>query len=197
MELPISCMICEDKLSTVERIRNVASRVWPESVLTSAATTAKPRPASPAREASIVALSARRLVCWAIFSIALETPPTSASAFSTSDRRCSMVPVVSTSSDTRFMASAMALRQSDNSAWPLLAVSCAIGSGIDLSIGLDHDVGAVAQRLELTDLAFGFSRYLGDVGCGLMQHEAEFTEPATDGIDQRRDRVGHILGLRR
>jgi hypothetical protein len=40
--------------------------VWPAKFLTSWATTAKPRPASPARAASIVALSARRLICSAI-----------------------------------------------------------------------------------------------------------------------------------
>ena len=40
--------------------------VWFASALTSAATTAKPLPASPARAASIVAFRARRLVCEAI-----------------------------------------------------------------------------------------------------------------------------------
>ena len=45
---------------------SVARPVSWASSLTSPATTAKPRPASPARAASMVALSARRLVCWAI-----------------------------------------------------------------------------------------------------------------------------------
>jgi len=40
----------------------VALLVWVASVFTSEATTAKPFPASPARAASIVALSASRLV---------------------------------------------------------------------------------------------------------------------------------------
>ena len=42
---------------------SVARAVWLARLFTSCATTAKPRPASPARAASIVALSASRLVC--------------------------------------------------------------------------------------------------------------------------------------
>jgi hypothetical protein len=45
------------------------------SDLTSVATTANPRPASPARAASMVAFSARRLVCSAIAVISLTTSP--------------------------------------------------------------------------------------------------------------------------
>ncbi|MNM86299.1 hypothetical protein D3C81_984450 [compost metagenome] len=41
---------------------------------TSSATTAKPRPASPARAASIAALSANRFVCSAILRMTLSTP---------------------------------------------------------------------------------------------------------------------------
>jgi hypothetical protein len=51
----------------------VASAVWLARLLTSAATTAKPRPASPARAASMVALSASRLVCPAILEISSAT----------------------------------------------------------------------------------------------------------------------------
>ena len=46
--------------------------VWLASVFTSVATTAKPRPDSPARAASIVALSASRLVWSAISRITWE-----------------------------------------------------------------------------------------------------------------------------
>ncbi|MCY1176008.1 hypothetical protein D9M73_162680 [compost metagenome] len=42
---------------------------------TSSATTANPRPASPARAASIAALSASRLVCWATDLITSSTLP--------------------------------------------------------------------------------------------------------------------------
>jgi hypothetical protein len=54
---------------------SVASAVCTASAFTSAATTAKPLPASPARTASIVALSARRLVCPAMARISLTTSP--------------------------------------------------------------------------------------------------------------------------
>jgi hypothetical protein len=47
-------------------ISSVGFAVWPASDFTSAATTAKPLPDSPARAASMVALSAKRLVCPAI-----------------------------------------------------------------------------------------------------------------------------------
>ncbi|KPL55533.1 hypothetical protein ABB55_27600 [Prosthecomicrobium hirschii] len=56
-------------------ISSVARAVWPASDFTSAATTAKPRPASPARAASMVALSASRLVCSAMSRISETTLP--------------------------------------------------------------------------------------------------------------------------
>ena len=64
------CMpaICED-------ISSVAFAVWPASAFTSFATTANPRPASPARAASMVALSASRFVCSAIAVMSLTTSP--------------------------------------------------------------------------------------------------------------------------
>ena len=56
-------------------IASVALAVCTASDLTSDATTAKPRPASPARAASIVALSARRLVCSAMVWMSLTMSP--------------------------------------------------------------------------------------------------------------------------
>jgi hypothetical protein len=54
---------------------SVAFAVCTASDLTSEATTAKPRPASPARAASMVALSASRLVCPAMSLISSTTSP--------------------------------------------------------------------------------------------------------------------------
>ena len=50
------------------RMSSVALEVWVARFFTSDATTAKPLPASPARAASMVALSARRLV-WSAMSL--------------------------------------------------------------------------------------------------------------------------------
>src|SRR5260221_717115 len=60
---------------TCAAISAVARIVLPARFLTSLATTAKPLPASPARAASIVALSARRLVWLAMSLISLTTSP--------------------------------------------------------------------------------------------------------------------------
>ncbi len=54
-------------------MRLVAALVWVARVLTSLATTAKPRPASPARADSMVALSASRLIWPATSAISLMT----------------------------------------------------------------------------------------------------------------------------
>ncbi len=75
-------------------ISSVALAVWPASSLTSAATTAKPRPASPARAASMVALSASRLVWLAIDEIRPTTSPMRDTA-SLSSRMCPAVPAAS------------------------------------------------------------------------------------------------------
>ena len=63
---------------TRRAMSSVAFAVSCASSLTSLATTAKPLPASPARAASIVALSASRFVCSAMLVITLTTLPISA-----------------------------------------------------------------------------------------------------------------------
>ena len=61
--------------ATCAEISSVALAVWLASAFTSEATTAKPRPDSPARAASMVALSASRLVWAAMLWISLTTSP--------------------------------------------------------------------------------------------------------------------------
>src|ERR1700747_2602083 len=61
--------------ATWPEISSVALAVWFASAFTSDATTAKPRPDSPARAASMVALSAKRLVWAAMLWISFTTSP--------------------------------------------------------------------------------------------------------------------------
>ena len=63
---PTADVVTSCMLAICERISSVAFAVWLARLFTSEATTAKPRPASPARAASMVALSASRLVCEAM-----------------------------------------------------------------------------------------------------------------------------------
>ena len=65
-------------------ISPVALAVCSASAFTSEATTAKPRPASPARAASMVALSASRLVWPAMVLISSTTSPMRLAAFDSS-----------------------------------------------------------------------------------------------------------------
>jgi hypothetical protein len=92
-------------LTIWEPISPVAFAVCAASALTSCATTAKPRPASPARAASIVALRARRLVCSAM----------AVMSFTTSPMRCAA-------------CDRSAIRVSVSSAWPTAAVAIALAS---------------------------------------------------------------------
>ena len=68
----ITVFASSSSVSMVREISSVARRVSPARLLTSLATTAKVRPASPARIASIVALRARMFVVSAICSISCE-----------------------------------------------------------------------------------------------------------------------------
>src|SRR5882724_9547245 len=73
-------------------IRSVAARVSSARLLTSPATTANPRPASPARAASIPAFNDSRRVCLAILSMEVATPPICLSSALKEPRRSSMWP---------------------------------------------------------------------------------------------------------
>ena len=84
--------------ATCCEISSVAREVWLASAFTSAATTAKPLPASPARAASMVAFSASRLVCAAILEISPTTEPIR-SAASSSERMFRLVRSVSATAE--------------------------------------------------------------------------------------------------
>ena len=77
-------------------ISPVAFAVCSASAFTSDATTANPRPASPARAASIVAFSASRLVCPAMVLISSTTSPMREAAFDKSLTRSLVLRACST-----------------------------------------------------------------------------------------------------
>ena len=79
-------------------ISPVAFAVCSASAFTSEATTAKPRPASPARAASMVALSASRLVWPAMVLISSTTSPMRVAAFDSSLTRSLVLRAWSTAS---------------------------------------------------------------------------------------------------
>jgi len=86
---------------TLPATPSVASLVWVASALTSLATTAKPRPAGPARAASMLAFKASRLVRLATDLMKSSTEPISSDAAFTD---CSVLLSLSTS---RVAAAAM------------------------------------------------------------------------------------------
>ncbi|MNH13174.1 hypothetical protein D3C79_727390 [compost metagenome] len=73
----MACPVCCWMLVIMPEISSVAWRVRAARPRTSSATTANPRPISPARAASMAAFSASRLVCSAIAVITLMMPPIS------------------------------------------------------------------------------------------------------------------------
>jgi len=111
-----SCVSTREMLCTVRcveacteamvlEISSVARAVSRASFLTSAATTAKPRPASPARAASIVAFSASRFVCAAMTEISLTTLPMRSDSRASSAMVCLACCVSLTLSRAAFEAS--------------------------------------------------------------------------------------------
>ena len=95
-------------------ISPVAFAVCSASAFTSEATTAKPRPASPARAASMVAFSASRLVCPAMVLISSTTSPMRLAAFDNSLTR-SLV--------TRAWPTASLAIRADSCTWRLISLT--------------------------------------------------------------------------
>jgi hypothetical protein len=95
-------------------ISPVAFAVCSASAFTSDATTAKPRPASPARAASMVALSASRLVWPAMVLMSSTTSPMRAAAFDSSLTR-SLV--------TRAWSTASPAIRADSCTWRLISLT--------------------------------------------------------------------------
>ena len=146
---PIRLPIWPSRSRMVSEICCVAWRVASARLFTSLATTAKPRPAVPARAASMVALSASRLVCFAIASIEPETFATCDRAEPTALSRASMRPTASTSS-------AMCLTAVIHRAARLNDLHDGCGRGrlhrlrcvSDVAIGRDHRLGRLLQMVE-------------------------------------------------
>src|SRR6266566_2523586 len=156
-------------------ISPVALAVCSASAFTSDATTAKPRPASPARAASMVAFNASRLVCPAMVLINSTTSPIRVAAFASSPTRSLVFRACSTAS----------LASRRNHGGELLRTLCGrrqrTGGGFQLGRGRRHDFDNFANhRFEVAgnlvdappapDLCIGLHRgllvggFLGDEG---------------------------------
>ena len=104
-------------------ISSVAFWVCTASAFTSVATTAKPRPASPARAASMVELSASSVVCRAICAIRLTTLPIAAE----DSRRRSTLALASRAASLAWSASLPASRTCEPmpcAEWVNLSAAC-------------------------------------------------------------------------
>ena len=123
-------------------ISSVARAVWPASDLTSEATTAKPRPASPARAASIVALSASRLVWPAIAWMSPITSPMRVAAPPSSV----MVWAVRRASATARPATSV-----DFAAWPAISPIEAASSSTELAAAVTFCEAALTRLSAVRD----------------------------------------------
>ena len=143
-------------------ISSVALAVCVASVFTSAATTAKPRPASPARAASMVALSASRLVCSAIAVISLTTSPMRLAASDNSPMRASVASACRTASPAilRDSSTCRLISRTD-------ALSCSLARRHRLDVagrllgGFGHQRGQLLRGVRRVGQALGGGFELG------------------------------------
>ena len=156
-------------------ISSVAFWVCTASAFTSVATTAKPRPASPARAASMVELSASSVVCRAICAIKLTTLPIAAE----DSRRRSTLALASRAASLAWSASLPASRTWEPipcADWVNLSAACEKVVAVPCAalVRLGQGVGALAD---------GGKRRSGRLGAAgdrigraleLADHRAEF-----------------------
>ena len=155
-------------------ISAVARAVWAASDLTSEATTAKPRPASPARAASIVALSASRLVWPAIAWISPITLPMRLAASPSSV----MVWAVRCASETARAATSV-----DFAAWPAISPIDAASSSTEPAAEVTFCEAALTRLFggaQLRGHRVGRAVELGRGHFELMRRAAQVAERLLD-----------------
>ena len=109
LEIAICVVVMPDRSAAMRWVMSsVAFAAWVARLFTSLATTAKPRPASPARAASMVALSASRLVWLAMLSITDRNSPICSDALCRSARldelSCAVAAISAMQRDTSSIA---------------------------------------------------------------------------------------------
>ena len=201
IELPISRTAATAPLvelwiaAICSAISLVALAVWPASDLTSCATTAKPRPASPARAASMVALSASRLVCSATAWISVMTWPMRSLAAASPSISATERPVLASASLTTLaawvdLAAGLGQRRGEllGGAGDRRHVGGRLLRGAGRRIGLAGRIGGGAGD-RLGDAAHG-----GGIVGERFQH---LVDRAAERFDRRLDVPGARLALRR
>ncbi len=161
-------------------ISSVALAVWPASALTSCATTAKPLPASPARAASMVALSASRLVCSAIAVISFTTSPMRPAACDSSVMRASVFSACFTASP------AMRL---DSCTCRLISVTEAVISSVARGDRLDIGRGLLGGRRHRCRRAAAWSRRVLVRVPAAASSSVEADDTVVDDVADRRSRT--------
>ncbi len=149
----------------------MACEVWLASCLTSEATTAKPLPVSPARAASIVAFSARRLVCAAILEMSSTTEPMCFAA-SSSER---MAWVVRSASLTVVRA----IANPRSAWWPISAIECDSSSDAGTAIPTDSLVAPSAVEADAVRPSVSLAASCSPADVVASEPVASFTAPMT------------------
>ena len=162
-------------------ISSVALAVCEASAFTSLATTAKPRPASPARAASIVALSASRLVCSAIAVMSFTTSPMRPAACDSSLMRASVFFACCTASPAM---------RADSWTWRLISVTDeVISSAAEATDWTLVEASSEAAATEAGQLLGHFRGAGQRAGGGL-----ELARGGRNRVDDAADRALELVG---